>query len=380
MTDEKRKFMRERVNLRCFYLRLWKKLWVLPLAAAAGALCGFLLYTAVTKVTQPALYEATSKIYVHYTEKANIEMLYNAYNSLTWKDLSETEAVRRHLNDTAVRAEAEKAFREAHPEADVTALLPEAEAPLLDPRERQEDSYDVSVYSDIRILHVTGISTDREQAVYRSMLYTAAIRRYALDDEVIRDTELLGYGEAQPRSYPQRKLIAAITGAIIFALLALLGLWIAFLFDNAVYVPEDAGTRYGLPVLGVLPRKEAGAETYPLQFQQELMLHIRELQAVGKNWLILRAQDTDVTNAEGSVSEILRKFAGEALGSDVIISEKTTAKVNTADVVLLEVRSGARLGTRYAHLAAEAEAGGNPVKGIILTGADNDFLQKYYQF
>ena len=34
MTEEKRKIMRERVNLRCFYLRLMKKLWVIPAAAA----------------------------------------------------------------------------------------------------------------------------------------------------------------------------------------------------------------------------------------------------------------------------------------------------------------------------------------------------------
>ena len=307
-------------------------------------------------------------------------VLYSYYNSLSWRDLAGTEAVLMHLEDPQALAEADAAFREVFPEADPAAHAAAAEAPLADSRGIPGESFDVTAYADLRIIHITGISADAERAAYRAMLYCAAIRRYAEGDEVITGTEVLGYTEPVLRTYPERKAVAAITGAIIGVLAALLVLWLRFLFDNAVYVPEDAARRYGIPVLGVLPRKGQASETYPPQFQKELMLHMRELQSFGNNWLLLRAQDTDVTNSGDGPATILREYAGEAMGPNVILTEKTTAEVNTADVILLEVRSGARLEQQYEHLIAEAAAGGNPVRGIILTGTDNGFLQKYYRF
>ncbi|MBR5970427.1 MAG: hypothetical protein IK016_08815 [Lachnospiraceae bacterium] len=380
MTEEKRQLMRERVNLRVFYLRLLKQLWILPVAALAGAVCGFLLYLGVTKLTQPLLYEAVAKIYVHYRENAQQELIYNNYNSSTWRDLLETEVVQQHLTEEDVIAKAEEAFRSnISSDADMQLLLEQAPAPRLDLRHEDEESVDVSVYSDVRILHVTGVSRTAETAAYRAMLYAEALMRYAEEDEVIRNTEVLGYTTPVPRIYPERRLIAAITGAILGALIAFFILRIRFILNNAIYVPEDANRRYGIPVLAVLPREGQGIESYPAQLKQELSLHIKELQTIGKKWLILRAQDTDVTNSVPAVADVLRKYADDTIEDDVILSEKSTAEVKTADVVLLEVRSGARLGEMYEHLIAEAAAGGNPVKGIILTGADNSFLKQYYR-
>lgn len=380
MTEEKRKFMRERVNLRCFYLRLLKKLRVLPLGALLGAVCGFLLYAGVTKLTRPVLYEAKGRLYVHYREHAEQELIYNNYNAFTWRDLLETEAVRRHLSEEDTVREAEEAFRSTlSTDTDPASLYDAALDARADLTGREPESFDVNVYSDIRILHITGISHSPEVAAYRVMLYTTALMRYAEEDEVITGTELLGYAQPEERSYPERRTVAIIAGAIVGLLLAAFLLWIRFLFDNAVYVPEDASRRYGIPVLAVLPRAGSAAESYLPQFKEELQYHVRELQVIGNKWLILKAQDTDVTNAGASSAAILREYAGEALGADVIISEKTTAKVNTADVILLEVSTGKRLGERYEHLIAEAAAGGKAVKGIILTDADNTFLKQYYR-
>ena len=380
MTEEKRQLMRERVNLRVFYLRLLKQLWILPVAALAGAVCGFLLYLGVTKLTRPVLYEVTARLYVHYSAPTDAELVYDRYNSFTWKDLMETEAVQKHLSEEDVLLQADTAFRtEISSDAEPAALREQATAPLSDPRHPEEETFDVEVYSDIRILHITATSASADVAAYRAMLYTAALMRYAEEDEVIRSTEVLGYTTPVPRSYPERRMIAAITGAILGALIAFFILRIRFILNNAIYVPEDANRRYGIPVLAVLPREGQSIESYPAQLKQELSLHIKELQTIGKKWLILRAQDTDVTNSVPAVADVLRKYADDTIEDDVILSEKSTAEVKTADVVLLEVRSGVRLGEMYEHLIAEAAAGGNPVKGIILTGADNGFLKQYYR-
>lgn len=381
MTEERKAYLRERVNLRCFYLRLMKKLWVPLLFALAGAVAGFALYMLVTGVTQPLRYTSTARIRIHYTEQADDEFVFSAYNAFSWRDLLETDAVGRHLEEADVIAEADEAFRrEVRADADMTALREQARAPLADATNPAQETIDASIYSDIRILHLIAASPSADTALYRAMRYAAAIERYAEEDTVIRDTELLGVSPATEQTYPQRKTVAAITGAIIGLLAGFLLLWIRFLLDNAVYVPEDASNRYGIPVLGVLPKSTDDPDQYPAQLKADLDRHMKEVCSYGNRWLILKAQDTDRTKAETAVGTILRKYSGIPDKTGVIIEEKTTAEVNGMDAVLLNVRSGAPYGTQYAHLIAEAAASGNPVKGIILTETDNDFLKKYYRY
>ncbi|MBR0091258.1 MAG: hypothetical protein IJP92_06140 [Lachnospiraceae bacterium] len=381
MTDDRKAYLNERVNLRCFYLRLFRQLWVPVLTALAGALAGFVLYALVTRVTQPLLYESTARIRIQYTEQADYELVFSTYNTFSWRDLLETDAVGKYLEDGDVIADAAAAFRrEVGTDADLAALQEQAKAPLADTTRSAQETIDASIYSDIRILHITATSPVADTARYRAMLYAAAIEHYAEEDMVIRGTELLGYSPAVERTYPQRRVVATITGAIIGLLAGFLILWIRFLLNNAVYVPEDVSSRYGIPVLGVLPKHTADPDKYPLQLKADLDRHMKELCRYGTRWLILRAQDTDMADKETSVGAILRKYSDIPEESDVILTEKTTAEVNEMDVVLLHVRSGAQYGTQYTHLIAEAAASGNPVKGIILTDSDNNFLKKYYRY
>ena len=77
----------EELNRRSVYLRLLKKLWIVPAAAALCALAGFLIYTGcVTALSSHQRYEQTSKFYIEFSvdERGNA---YDYYNAATWDDL-----------------------------------------------------------------------------------------------------------------------------------------------------------------------------------------------------------------------------------------------------------------------------------------------------
>ena len=79
--------MDEELDERCRFLRIRRRWWIIPLAAAAGALLCFLVYFIATTVFAPARrYEAVSKIYLTFAKDENGNAQ-DYYNGATWTDL-----------------------------------------------------------------------------------------------------------------------------------------------------------------------------------------------------------------------------------------------------------------------------------------------------
>ena len=343
---DKRSFLEEELNIRCFYLRLLRRIWVLPAAACVCALCAYLLYGAVTRVTQPVLYEAKAQFYLHFVENATDDKVYDYYNAYTWNDLLKSDPVQVLIRECAENALSVSSYPEGGAFTEATGRENMPEVCL---RMYEEGTLTLTALqpSDIRVLWITAACEEADCAAWFAKTASRALVRYGEENEVFRSIEVLREEAPVRVTYPERAKTAAATGAVLGLIIAVITLLILHLLDDAVYVPEDAEKRYGLPVVAVLPREGGTDETPPL-LKEEADRYFETLASAGKKWVLLN---------EATAEEERRG----------------------ADVALLEVGYGRRRGTLTAHVLSQARARGEDVAGIVFTGADMLFLKRYYR-
>ena len=339
---DKKDYMDEQLNIRCFYLRLLKRIWFVPLFAVAGAVAGFLLYGAVTRVTQPVLYEAKAQLYLHFVENATNDKVYDYYNAYTWNDLLKSDTVQSLLRESAEQAVAVSSFPEGGAFTNETGRENMSAVCM---RMYEEGTLTMTAIqpSDIRVLWITVQSEEPDCAGWFMNIAWRAMLRYGEENDVFRSIELLSQEEPVPVTYPDRLRTAMVTGAVLGALLGLFLLAILDLLDDAVYVPEDAEKRYGLPVVAV-----TGDDALPELLRKEADRCFEQLRAEGKTPVILTPDTTEEERAG-------------------------------ADVLLLGVASGKKNTSLTQHVLSQARARGEQVEGIVLTDADGTFLQRYYK-
>ncbi|MBR0172001.1 MAG: hypothetical protein IJQ21_04365 [Lachnospiraceae bacterium] len=343
---DKRSFREEELNIRCFYLRLLQRIWVLPVAACVCALCAYLLYGAVTRVTQPALYEAKVQFYLHFVENATDDKVYDHYNAYTWNDLIQSDPVQVLIRECAENAISVSSYQEGGAFIEETGRENMPEVCL---RMYGEGTLTLTALqpSDIRILWITVTSEEADCAAWFARTVSRALVLYGEENEVFRSIEVLQEEAPARVTYPERAKTAAVTGGVLGLIAAVFALLILHLLDDAIYVPEDAEKRYGLPVVAVLPREGAEKET-PALLREEAERCFESLASAGKKHVLLNAGTTEEERSG-------------------------------ADIELLEVRYGKQNGTLTVHVLSQARARGGEVAGIVLTGADMAFLKRYYR-
>ena len=384
---DKKAYMDEQLNIRCFYLRLIKRLPALLLFAVAGAVLGILLYSAVTRITQPEVYEARTQLYLHFVKDASDDKVYDYYNAYTWNDLIRTDAVREKLEDEQVKQAARAEFRKILSNEDY------------DEKQVEEDylsgtgnlvSVEAQILSDIRVLWIVASSQGKEpvaNALYASLWMSHALAAYGEENEVFRSIEISKLPTleevSRPITYPDRLKTAGVAGAVLGAVLALFGLLVLHLLDEAVYVPEDAEKRYGLPVLAV-----TGSGKLPGLLRREALENLTRLSADGKAIRVYTAQSEDACRKLMEEERPVDNMEYLPLGGSASVSGKADASSVPDNVpdsfdseapVFLGVQTGDKKAALTAHVLAQLKARGMQVQGIVMTGADGVFLGKYYR-
>lgn len=325
----------EQLNVRLFRMRLVRRLWIAAALALVGALAGLLLYLVVTGITRPVLYEARCDVYLHFVDNESTNQVLDHYNAYTWNNLIATDSFMAHLADDEVRT----ALAEGR--VSVTAELP----------------------SDIRVLWMCASSPDAQLAEKSALAMSHALQAYALENEVVREAEIISGPHTALRAYPQRGGVAAAAGGVLGLLAGLFFLWLTELADEAVYVPEDAAQRYRLPVYVILP------ELFPGENASHMETLAGERESVR---LRITSDPADV-----QAGEICEELGG--LIPDYLQGRLTFVTEGEADESLIVIRYGAKNAAMYRHLIAESALSGAPAKGIVFAGADASFLKRYYR-
>mgnify|MGYP007069890425 CR=1 FL=1 len=352
--------MDETLNLRSFYLRLVKKIWIIPLAALLGAIIAGGIYTLVTVTFGPAkTYSTESKLYIKFAYDENAKSQVDYYNAYTWSLLMTTDDI---LNE--VMSNLEKA---GVSEEDIS-------------RQEASDSVKAEIPSDVRLLLVTVENTDKDHADLITDATDKALENYGEINDAFTSIKLLSKSEAALVTYTDKTATAAAFGAVTLAVLTIFLLLTLDALDDAVYVPEDIEKRFDVKVLGVVGKNDI--------FRNELQAAFDKLISGAEKVIFISTDSYMDTEVSKKDLLALKESLGARFEEQVerMIPMETPGKVlenyrkiGTCDGVILGIPAGKKCGTMNEHIVTQLQKHECPILGIVLVRADEKFLKKYYR-
>ncbi len=363
---ENQRYMEERLNLRRMLLWMGRRLWILAAAAAAGGLLGGGCYLLLHLVILPEReYQAVGKYYLSF--QADPEDYHQlSYNGYTWNDLLDTdpvmEEVMKHLPARISREQAAAATK-------------------------------AEILSDIRLLTVTVTEQQPETVDQIMEAVGAALVHLGKEDPIFTGIEIYSQGKAAQIVWDNRTVRAVITGVVMAVTAGILFLCFSYVWDDSVYLSEEAEQRYGLPVLGILPQSSKkhgsrkGLEENGEPEQVMLSVLAANYGYLCRDVSVMALLSTEGMAAAEAVSLQLQKslsMAGEgAIGrtlSACAVPEcgEDYEQLRETEGILLAIKAGGKNGCRAGWLLSQLDKQGCSVRGLILTDADPGFLRQYY--
>lgn len=358
--------MNETLNLRSFYLRLLKKLWLIPLAGIICALLFLGVYTLVTVTFGPARsYQTTSQFYIKFAYDENARSQVDSYNAYTWNSLMSTDEI-------------------------LDVIMKELQGMGYDSLSGSDVVNDITaeIPSDVRVLLLTVKDNDRERAQAVTDAAVKSLISYGETNDAFDSIKLLNSEKAELVTYTDRSAVAAIFGLVVGLVGAVLVLMLLDAIDDAVYVPEDCETRYGLPVLGVLFKGSDKNNIADEIFRNDLIATCRKY-SEGVSDMIFISVDSvqNERHSEEDMDSLLK-----ALGSKCpeVIRDMTAIsspgrvldnyrKIATSGGVILAVPYGKKCRSMAEHTIGQLRKHGCRIVGVLLTRADRNFMKKYYR-
>ena len=352
--------MDETLNLRSFYLRLLKKIWIIPLSAIVGALLAAGIYTLVTVTFGPEkIYSTESKLYIKFAYDDQAKSQVDFYNAFTWGLLMTTDDVLDEIMSNLGKAGvAESEITRDEVAASITAEIP----------------------SDVRLLLITVENSNKEHADQITSATDMALEHYGEINDAFTSIKLLSKSEANLVTYSDKTVTAAVFGAACLTAIVIFVLLLWDVIDDAIYVPEDIEKRYGLKVLGTDVNDEL--------FKNELQAAY-EKYVLGAESVIYISTDSnsDISVSEKDLSKIKEVLTARFYEHAAKITAMETPgkvldnyrKIGTSDGVILGIPAGKRCGTMNEHIIAQLRKHDCPILGVVLVRANGAFLKKYYR-
>ncbi|WP_130836250.1 YveK family protein [Lachnoclostridium sp. Marseille-P6806] len=359
MTRHNLRYGTEELNQRVRYLRVLHGLWLVPAGAGFGALLCFLAYFLVTTVFSGVReYEYVSKLYVEYAVNEDTQTAYDYYNGWTWTDLLTANPA---ISDT---------IEENLPEgASLDTVREEVKAAIL---------------SDIRVMTVTVTDHSPARAEAIGAAVNSALEHFGAGAKEFDRITVMSVRGPSMLVYSNRTKNAILLGLFLGALTGAGVLLLRETVNDAVYVPEDAERRYGVPVLGLLCAKEGQSLT--AEWEREIAANLARLKECGENGrppvLVRLPAFSSGSGASGGRSEAAgRRPAGtEETGTALPeLRADEYAALREAGAVVLALPFGVRCGAAADHLFSVLRQQGCPVQAIALDRADMKFIHRYYR-
>ena len=366
MELEKEILAEEGLDLRFFLLRLLNSIWIVFVAALAGAAICAGGYTLV-KLINPAMreYSRETKYYIDFAEDST-GIGYGYYNDYTWNDLMKSEDI---LNYTM-------------------SLLPEDVS-----KETVENAVVADIISDVRLLTITVTTSDAEvtnriaDATVESLVHFPEDIKEIDGIRVIRDEEVkeIVVGDLTKNF--------AVFGLVFGAMVSLFGLCLVYCMDSSVYLPKDIENRFHIPVLGVLYKKGNEKEDRE-DNRQELLANagylLKGKRQIAVVWLGDKRQNTDFEMNEDKQEKAARKV-GQVLKDAMGVEKAEIVEaicaggmvpdyevLRQADAIVAVFCYGGADGKTAERYLSDLKKQDCEITAAVLCDADRKLYQKYY--
>lgn len=390
MDTNKVKYTDETLNLRSFYLRFLKKIWILPVAALIGAIIAGGIYYLVTVTFGPERrYEAQARFYLTYSDDAYIrnaegERVLDWYNGATWTNFIFNdhdfllELVKTMKEEGVDISQERMKVLEAAGGPDISNQLQALEEVGVDViKDESKINVKGDIISNERFLLVTINETDKELVEKLTDAFIKSLESYPTYNasKAFESIVCTSKSDVYLEKTDNRIAVAIIFGAILAAVLAFLAILLIDAVDEAIYVPEECEKRYGIRVLGTVFQ---GNEACDLLRGELAKLYDKYV--ADKESIVLISSDA-ADNASFSEKDL--ESVKKTLGSDYDeklskIKVISASDIGAAEGAILAVPYGKKNAAMTEHLISQLKKIECPVLGIVFTRADLKFIKRYY--
>ena len=390
MDTNKVKYTDETLNLRSFYLRFLKKIWILPIAALIGAILAGGIYYLVTVTFGPERrYEAQARFHLTYSDDAYIrnaegERVLDWYNGATWTNFIFNDhdfllELVKNLKEEGVDISQERMkVLEAAGGPDISNQLQALEEVGVDViKDESKINVKGDIISNERFLLVTINETDKELVEKLTDAFIKSLESYPTYNEskAFESIVCMSKSDVYLEKADNRMGVAIVFGAILAVVLAFFAVLLLDAVDEAVYVPEDCEKRYGCPVLGTV---FAGNEVSDL-LRGELAGLYDKYAADKENLLFISSDAADDASFSEKDLESVKKTLGSEYDNKLSkVKAISASEIGAADGAILAVPYGKKNAAMTEHLISQLKKIECPVLGIIFTRADLKFVKRYY--
>lgn len=330
----------EKVVERGIYLRVLKRLYILPVSMVLCAALVFGAYHLWIRVAHQRTYEQVSKLYIEFAGSHD-DNVRDYYNGATWTDLLTAHPVLL----SGIR--------------DRLGGMEEEETKALVRR-----CVRAEILSDIRLMTLTVDAEEEELAAGLTEAVTGSLVHFGEESDKFLSIELLSEDPVREVVINDRSRNAALLGAFLGLIAAAAYLWFREAVRLAVYTPEEAEAMYGVPCAGLIPAEGTAAERTAKEVKKLLenlrteegstaVVSLRGMQTaevvcrkLGKGFTA--ADAADITALDGNGRILIAAESGKDEGAAVsrLISE---LQLRAAGREILTVINGAdcRLADRY---------------------------------
>lgn len=335
--EKENSYMKQLIDWKRIWLLFSKKIWLILLVTIAGALIGALGYKLVETLTSEGqFYRVSSDYYITFNEDDNGVDYYNAY---TW--------------DTILRDD---------PVVDVVMENMSADIS----REEVKAAITGEMLGDYRILTVHATSLDPEAAQIIADAYEIGLAEFANRIDMLGKIEVWSQEEVMPVIENDYMINVGLFCGVASFVLVILLLSFFYILDDSVYLEKDITQRFPVPFLGMITK--AGSKRTRQELKDNLTYMCKE------EAYYLVAWDNDIAKETAdTLQEMLPSVKGcisvQGAGLDVLRASAG------AIVVLPWGRKNGRIAEKLIGFLQKQDV---KTAGVILTGADDNFLKAYY--
>lgn len=307
-------YMKQGMDLKRLILVLGRKLWMMLITVILGAILGGVTYKIVTNITNgEPQYRASADYYITFFEDG-----VDYYNAYTWDSILRDDPI----VDYAL------------------TLLPEDIT-----KEMVKAAVSGEMLGDYRILTVHVDAETKEKADMIAKAYQESLWHFGQEIELLDEVALWSQEEAVVFEKNTKTGNAAFLGALIAFFLAGFVLLFYYVLEDAVYVEQDAESRFGLPVYGLLTKGN-----------DEL-----QKQMFGDN-----------------LKFVFGDAGVETWNGEIVPTAKECEHFRNIENLLINIPWGRNNCRQVERVIRQLEMQGIKIKGLMITEADDVFIRSYY--
>lgn len=295
------------------------KIWLVFLAAIAGALLGGVIYEVSHIVPESEReYRAVSKVYLDFAADETGEV-YQAYNGYTWNDLMATDPI---LNVTMLN------LSEGYTREEVIAAT------------------QAEILSDLRLLTITVTTHNPDSCNAIMHAVGKSLTELGVTAKEFRQIDVIQTTDAKLVTADSRTVQAVLVGLVAAVVLMLLGMMFYYVLDDRIVVASDLKQVTDVSFIGY-----AGAGERLNGEYEDNLAYLRE--------------------RTGTIS-VLAVTPGDA------IAKERWQELCASGGVIVVVDYGKVHAAYLAHIIEQLKLRDCRLIGMAINGADEKFLRRYY--